>query len=87
LHITTNTKLTTGNTNDQFVIKNVRRSGVGRTHFWIITFVRPDFFTGIHVQRDQSSVGLVQEDFAVSHRQTAVNGVTAHNGYGFIFVL
>ena len=76
---TTNTEFTTGNTDDDFVFHRQNCGCVGFTDGRIAVYDGPFNCTCVCIQRNNSSISLVQEDFAFCVCYAAVNGVTAHD--------
>ena len=75
-----NAEFTTGDADDELVVNWQNRCRVGFTALRITVDRLPDFLAGLGVESDDSRVGLVEEDLAVSISQTTVNRVTAHHG-------
>ena len=74
-----NAKFTAGDAHDDLVVDRKYGRRVGFTALRITILDLPDFLAGLGVESDDSGIGLVEEDLAISVCETAVDGVASHN--------
>ncbi len=78
-HVAANAELAARDADEHLVLDYVRGVGAGRGHLGIAVGHRPNFLTGLRVERDKGSVGLVKENLAFRVGNAAVDRVTAHH--------